>query len=767
MNTLLDLKPQFFDEFGHILADGRLLVYVLGTTTHAELYSDPAMSLPVANPVGLSSAGWSSVQLYSPSDLTVLVQSLDGYDEMDQPIYSTVKDFDVVASGASGASYYGLSVVDTIVDLRGLSDMVDGQMIAVKGYAAADDSFQRVYIWDADSVAVDDGGAVVSASAAPVGRWLLRYDEGSLDIRAFGVLAGAGDVNSQFRAACNWAYTNGVRLFIPKGVYNMAAGGTFDAYCALDVAEGVVFNRGSVESSHPAEWYHLSIYNPRTTIVSTFAGTNVHLLVKGDGWESTNIPVTAFASHLRSWCHGTGMYNLVLTDGSFTFDSDCFLHDVILPSGSSPSVSLSAGVTVYANALRGDGVMYAATENAISFDTLDTKLLPLTGNSASYLMAKCQHQIRLSTDVTLHNGFSTGARICGVGGSIGWANGSSITLGGGVVGGSGTIIGYTGADFGANPIDARLFVNPRCVVESWNISSSIGELDLCGRTTSAAITRTGTIRNGGIGGVTCSAIVLRDVDVSGQVLCTNVKAKDSSITYAGNALPNLTSSKLSNVQIDSTSPINAYNGVWSEVTVTNDIVSVGGSARLRDVVCRYAEFIPDSALEFGNFSWVGGSATRIRFDATKMPVDGTALAYNVVIQHILNLSGDITSINGSAKKWAFSGHYNVRIGNNESGKATFGTIETTVTGVYNGNGAISAGLQGRVFVFAADDAENVSTFSGFAQVKTAKQSSKAYDLYSPSLSYSNAQKLFYLSVGDYKSAPVVGDLLYVTFEVYK
>ena len=443
------------------------------------------------------------------------------------------------------------------------------------------------------------------------------------------------------------------------------------------------------------------------------------------------------------------------------------MHDVILPSGSSPSVSLSAGVTVYANALRGDGVMYAATENAISFDTLDTKLLPLTGNSASYLMAKCQHQIRLSTDVTLHNGFSTGARICGVGGSIGWANGSSITLSGGVIGGSGTITGYTGADFGANPIDARLFVNPRCVVESWNISSSIGELDLCGRTTSAAITRTGTIRNGGIGGVTCSSIVLRDVAVAGQVLCTNVKAKDSSIAYAGNALPNLTSSKLSNVQINSTSPVNAYNGVWSEVTVTNDIVCVGGSARLRDVFCRYADFIPDNTTQFRNFSWVGGSATRIRFDATQMPVDGTALAYNVVIQHILNLSGDITSINGSTKKWAFSGHYNVRIGNNENGKATFGTIETTVTGVYSGNGAISAGLQGRVFVFATDDAENVSTFSGFAQVKTAKQSSKAYDLYSPSLSYSNAQKLFYLNVGDYKSAPVVGDLLYVTFEVYK
>ena len=146
MNTLLDLKSQFFDEFGHILANGRLLVYVLGTTTHAELYSDPAMSLPVANPIGLSSAGWASVQLYSPSDLTVLVQSLDGYDEMDQPIFRP-SGRDVIGSASSGSSYSGLSVVTLSRLARTIGH--GGRADVALNYATADDSFQRVYIWDA------------------------------------------------------------------------------------------------------------------------------------------------------------------------------------------------------------------------------------------------------------------------------------------------------------------------------------------------------------------------------------------------------------------------------------------------------------------------------------------------------------------------------------------------------------------------------------------------------------------------------------------
>ena len=55
--------------------------------------------------------------------------------------------------------------------------------------------------------------------------------------------------------------------------------------------------------------------------------------------------------------------------------------------------------------------------------------------------------------------------------------------------------------------------------------------------------------------------------------------------------------------------------------------------------------------------------------------------YNVRVQNIINLAGGIlaASLNTSAKYWATSGHYNVAIGDNERGPATYGFASGTQT----------------------------------------------------------------------------------------
>ena len=66
--------------------------------------------------------------------------------------------------------------------------------------------------------------------------------------------------------------------------------------------------------------------------------------------------------------------------------------------------------------------------------------------------------------------------------------------------------------------------------------------------------------------------------------------------------------------------------------------------------------------------------------------------YNVRVQDIINLDGGILAneLNTSAMYWATSGHYNVRIGDNENGPATYGFA----TGTQSAGGDSSIAILG-------------------------------------------------------------------------
>lgn len=687
MQAVIDTRQSYLDENGDILSAGRLIVYKFGTTEYADIFQDSELTLPLDNPLGLSSASWTSTQVYAGESLTVLVQKYEGLDEFDQPIFSTVKTFDSMASASnSGGSSGSISLVDTIEDLRNINGMVDTQIAMVKGYSSPSDCYVRKYIWSELSMAIDNGGTIISSLTSPTGRWILLFEGNTLDIRAFGVLPGATDVNSQLRAACNWASPNKVTLIIPTGTYNLTSSGTFDCYAALDVAEGVKFNRGIFLDPNPSNWYQLNLHNPHTNIRTTFAGVCVKLTINGEGWENTIVPITAFDNlNCRGYSHGTANYHLSITTNGIVYrwEQNCSLSAVSVTKGYVSHQLIYGGVTITVDHLEGEGkVSFNQTDATWHFRELDTRLV---GARASYAMVNTSQLIYLTSAVTLHAGADITAYVEASGlGSLNTTDGSC-KMRGGYGGKPNFILSGYGLDVGYHTIRQDYFASPEGLVRTWNLSTgATGILDLGRVVSTEVVSRNGIIFNGSIGGVTSSEITLDKVTVNGDIASTYVNAKYSTIN---GALPNLTSSKFDNVTINTSSTVTCTYGVWNEVSIpSGNITSTGGAFRLRDVFTNRATFIPNASKQFANASWEGGSSTGIYFDATQMSPGGTdALAYNVVITGLLGLGNNINAVNGTTKAWRINGHYNIKITDNEgiNTRRTEGQIFELLSWRYN------------------------------------------------------------------------------------
>lgn len=673
MSAVIDTRQSFLDENGAIVSNGRLVVYRLHTTELADLFQDPAHLEPLANPIGLSSASWTSTNVYAGGDVTVELQAYLGVDEHDTPIYSTVKIFDVFAVGtATPGSGGSISIVDTIPDLRGFAGMVDLQVVAVKGYSTATDSYVRRYLWSENSMAIDNGGTVISSLTSPTGRWILLFEEGRLDIRAFGCIPGATDVNSQFRAACNWATTAKCTLIIPTGTYNLTSSGTFDCYAALEVAEGVRFQKGIFLDSNKANWYYINLYNPHTKILGSFGGTCCRVTINGLGWENVQIPLEAFHYVARGYSHGTANFHLVIDatvpSGNMPyFEQSCSFSAVSVAKTLVVPVYIDTGVTVSIDHLEGPGQLsFNQTNTVPTFRELRTSLVT---SRVSYCMASTTETIYLDSAVSLHSGATVTAYVEASGAGTLNTPDASCRMTGGYGGKPNFIITGYGLDVGYHSVRQDYFASAEGLVRTWNLSAgATGILDLGRAVATETVSRTGTIYNGTIGGVSAAEIILDNVTVNGNVDSTYVRAKSSVIN---GTLPNLAGSNLDNVTINTTSVVNCSNAVWREVSIPNGhIRSYGGGFRIKDVFCLDATFIPNANRQFTNASWEGGSANGIYFDASQMPVEGTdAHAFNVTITGLLGLSFNINAVNGATKSWRVGGHYNIKVADNE-GTAT-------------------------------------------------------------------------------------------------
>lgn len=692
-------KPTFLDAYGDRLVAGRVVVYKLRTTTLADIWADEGFTVPLSNPLSLGSGGWWENQPYVDESVTIHVQEYLGLDGMNTPIYSDVQEYDLLKTDAITSESGNLIVVDTIADLKNLTNVQDQMIVDVLGYFSVGDCYVRRYIYFASDVQLDNGGTVVKSNVYPSGSWILQVEGNRLDVGCFGVIAGIADVNSQMRAAQGWATINGYTLVIPKGTYNYSASGTYESHCALDVADGVVFHRGNTQSTDEGTWYVWTLFHPSTVIRSTLAGNNVKLVIDGQGWQSTSIPITAFNWATGGFDSGNGRFNLILNDTTrtYTWNSSKTYTDIIINEGThNLNVDL---YNVYANGIKGVGKIAYATSSTIRASRIRTS--NFDGRQAEQ-MSRATEMIYLDSDVALYAGFTTTAFV--------WAEGlggittfGSTTMTGGYGGSKKSWIkGTYGINLGSHVIDASCWSNGSNLVSTYNLSQTT-TLDMSGFSTTGIVTKSGTIKNGVVASILASDIVLDNVTINGQVDSTTINAYRSVFNYpSGNPVPNVTSLVANKCVItgNTSNYVNLANSTVTDTVINGNTIATGGNVKGRNLTINGGLWIvPNSSkyansIDLDNVNISGG----LTFDASIMSSTGEANMYTTYIRGNV---GSILSINGATKKWSINGHSNVIIDTNKG--STVGSAKAVITkmgGAINGYGYAATD---KIFVLRTDN----------------------------------------------------------------
>jgi Right handed beta helix region len=103
---------------------------------------------------------------------------------------------------------------------------VSGHSVKVLGYWTAGDCSMPIYIWDAASLATDNGGTIIKSSAvnaASPGRWIIKETE-SLSVRWFGAKGDNTANDTAAFTACILAARNlSVATIVPAGVYRIGS----------------------------------------------------------------------------------------------------------------------------------------------------------------------------------------------------------------------------------------------------------------------------------------------------------------------------------------------------------------------------------------------------------------------------------------------------------------------------------------------------------------------------------------------------------------
>ncbi|MGY5368752.1 GDSL-type esterase/lipase family protein [Enterobacter oligotrophicus] len=97
----------------------------------------------------------------------------------------TATDVMIELGNDDGFKYIG--ACESMAELRAIAPSFDGQQILLKGYYA-DVKYDEVviYVWDASSTATDDGGRFIKPNSLTTGRWGLKHNSNTFDIRLFG-----------------------------------------------------------------------------------------------------------------------------------------------------------------------------------------------------------------------------------------------------------------------------------------------------------------------------------------------------------------------------------------------------------------------------------------------------------------------------------------------------------------------------------------------------------------------------------------------------
>lgn len=189
--------------------------------TEKSVYSEDGTDL--GNVVYTDIDGRMSTQIFLDGDYLVewwlytgdesVIESDDDEEHWEHVFTETYVD----DSGNTAASAF----VSSVSELLDLSGMKDGDVAVLTGYYKDGDSPIRSYVWNANSTAAIDGGAVIG-NYGETGRWILVSPTRFLDVRIFGampfsIVSAAEYYDSQLSNAFSYCESRGLILVFPKG----------------------------------------------------------------------------------------------------------------------------------------------------------------------------------------------------------------------------------------------------------------------------------------------------------------------------------------------------------------------------------------------------------------------------------------------------------------------------------------------------------------------------------------------------------------------
>ena len=211
-----------------------------------------------------------------------------------------------------GRSSFAVTNIEELRDLNANDVMsIDGvKVVTLMGYNEAGDKEPINYIWDADSTAADDGGAVIATDLIK-GRWIMVCPTEHLDVRHYGVFPSDSqnmiDQTLGIQYALVYANNHGLRLFFDTLVntqyyhYYKLTNITLNPANQIDLAKGVTFiDDDVIIHSQQTNAFRNDPYflNGDTTLYSNYAKAswNIKALNKAKTNESGTYIIDSYAS---------------------------------------------------------------------------------------------------------------------------------------------------------------------------------------------------------------------------------------------------------------------------------------------------------------------------------------------------------------------------------------------------------------------------------------------------------------------------------------
>lgn len=281
--------------------------------------------------------------------------------------YTSESDLYIDVDTEGRSTYSVLNIDELRTTLASDVTSIDGvKIVTLMGYNEAGDKEPVNYIWDAESTAADDGGAVIATDLLK-GRWIMVCPTEHLDVRHYSVFPSDSqnmlDQSIAVSRALTYANAHGLRLFFDIKVdtqyyhYYKLTNITLNPLEQIDVAKGVYFIDDEVIiHSQQSNVFHGDPYfiNADTTLYSNYAKAswNIKALNKSKIYEPATyiIDSTTSSVDVKSFNDWTVSVNQNISGYTFlqcNITSNSLISDSTITSCSIDGIGcLSTGNTL-------------------------------------------------------------------------------------------------------------------------------------------------------------------------------------------------------------------------------------------------------------------------------------------------------------------------------------------------------------------------------------------------------------------------------------